>query len=37
MTEEQKQKIKKLRYQGFGYKQIAKATGLSRDTVGGIA
>lgn len=35
MTEEQKQKIKKLRYQGFGYKQIAKATGLSRDTVRG--
>lgn len=35
MTEEQRQKIKSLRYQGFGYKQIAKATGFSRDTIRG--
>ncbi|ACV63044.1 RNA polymerase, sigma-24 subunit, ECF subfamily [Desulfofarcimen acetoxidans DSM 771] len=35
MTDEQRQKIKSLRYQGFGYKEIAKAIGLSRDTIRG--
>ena len=33
MTNEQRQKIKILRYQGVGYGKIAKATGLSRDSV----
>ncbi len=33
MTKEQRQKIKTLRYQGVGYGKIAKATGLSRDSV----
>lgn len=35
MTNEQRQKIKTLRYQRVGYKEIAKATGLSRDTISG--
>lgn len=33
MTNGQRQKIKTLRYQGVGYGKIAKATGLSRDSV----
>ncbi len=33
MTNGQRQKIKILRYQGLGYAKIAKATGLSRDSV----
>ena len=33
MTNGQRQKIKMLRYQGVGYGKIAKATGLSRDSV----
>ena len=33
MTNEQRQKIKMLRYQGVGYAKIAKATRLSRDSV----
>jgi len=33
MTNGQRQKIKKLRYQGVGYGKIAKATGLLRDSV----
>ncbi len=33
MTNEQRQKIKMLRYQGVGYAKIAKAIGLSRDSV----
>lgn len=33
MTNGQTQKIKILRYQGVGYGKIAKATGLSRDSV----
>jgi len=35
MTDEQRQKIKMLRYQGFGYKKIADEVGLSRDSVRG--
>lgn len=35
MTEEQRQQIKTLRYQGFGYKQIANTIGLSRDSIRG--
>ncbi len=35
MTDELRQKIKSLRYQGLGYKQIANTTGLSRDTIRG--
>ena len=35
MTGEQKQQIKILRYQGFGYEKIAKSIGLSRDSVRG--
>jgi endogenous inhibitor of DNA gyrase (YacG/DUF329 family) len=35
MTDEQRQKIKILRYQGFGYKKIANDVGLSRDSVRG--
>jgi endogenous inhibitor of DNA gyrase (YacG/DUF329 family) len=35
MTDEQRQKIKILRYQGFGYKKIANEVGLSRDSVRG--
>ena len=33
MTDEQRQKIKMLRYQGVGYAKIAKSIGLSRDSV----
>ena len=33
MTNEQRQKIKMLRYQGVGYAKIAKSTRLSRDSV----
>ena len=33
MTDGQRQKIRTLRYQGVGYGKIAKATGLSRDSV----
>ncbi|MHC1714196.1 MAG: hypothetical protein AB9858_01145 [Acidaminococcaceae bacterium] len=33
MTNGQRQKIKMMRYQGVGYGEIAKATGLSRDSV----
>lgn len=33
MTNEQRQQIKMLRYQGVGYAKIAKAIGLSRDSV----
>jgi DNA invertase Pin-like site-specific DNA recombinase len=33
MTNEQRQQIKMLRYQGVGYTKIAKAIGLSRDSV----
>jgi len=33
MTDEQRYKIKILRYQGFGYKKIANEVGLSRDSV----
>ena len=35
MIDEQRRQIKKLRYQGLGYKEIAKITGLSRDTIRG--
>ncbi|NLI63961.1 MAG: RNA polymerase subunit sigma-24 [Bacteroidales bacterium] len=35
MNDEQRQRIKILRFQGLGYKQIAKETGLSRDSVRG--
>lgn len=35
MTDDQRQKIKMLRYQGFGYKKIADEVGLSRDSVRG--
>ena len=35
MTNKQRQQIKTLRYQGFGYKQIANTVGLSRDTIRG--
>lgn len=35
MTDEQRQQIKMLRYQGYGYKQIASEVGLSRDSVRG--
>ncbi|WP_243128893.1 RNA polymerase subunit sigma-24 [Clostridium novyi] len=35
MTDEQKEKIKQLRQQGIGYKQIANEIGLSRDSVRG--
>jgi len=35
MNDEQRHQIKTLRYQGFGYKQIANTTGLSRDSVRG--
>lgn len=35
MTDEQRQQIKMLRYQGYGYKQIAGEVGLSRDSVRG--
>lgn len=35
MTDEQRQRIKILRFQGLGYKRIAKETGLSRDSIRG--
>jgi endogenous inhibitor of DNA gyrase (YacG/DUF329 family) len=35
MTNEQRKKIKMLRYQGLGYKKIADEVGLSRDSVRG--
>lgn len=35
MTNEQRQKIREMRYQGLGYEKIANATGLSRDSVRG--
>lgn len=35
MNNEQRQQIKMLRFQGLGYKQIAKEIGLSRDSVRG--
>lgn len=35
MTDEQKEKIKMMRQQGIGYKQIANEIGLSRDSVRG--
>lgn len=35
MTDEQRQQIKMLRFQGYGYKQIASTLGLSRDSVRG--
>jgi DNA-binding CsgD family transcriptional regulator len=35
MTDEQKEKIKQMRQQGIGYKQIANEIGLSRDSVRG--
>jgi hypothetical protein len=35
MTDGQKEQIKILRYQGFGYEKIAKSVGLSRDSVRG--
>jgi len=35
MTDAQRHKIKSMRFQGFGYMQIAKVTGLSRDSIRG--
>ncbi|GFP75524.1 hypothetical protein [Clostridium fungisolvens] len=35
MTDEQSEKIKQMRQQGIGYKQISNVTGLSRDSVRG--
>lgn len=35
MTDEQREKVRILRYQGYGYKKIANQVGLSRDSVRG--
>jgi len=35
MTDEQREKIRILRYQGYGYNKIANQVGLSRNSVRG--